>query len=199
MDVAAAYLDEARRALRGHKRLAEGAISQLSDHELFLQLDPESNSVAVIMKHIAGNIASRLTDFLTSDGEKPDRHRDREFEISPATTRAQLMQMWEAAWQIAFDTFASLQPADLERRVTIRGEPCTAFQALHRAVAHYAYHVGQIVFLAKHFRGAEWKTLSIARGESEQFNSAKLTGKGDGAHALDANRAEDLKKVRNKK
>jgi len=192
MDTAAAYLDEARRALRGHKRLAEGAISQLSDHELFRQLDPESNSVAVIMKHIAGNIGSRLTDFLTTDGEKPDRHRDQEFEISPATTRAQLMQMWEAAWQIAFDTFASLQPADLERRVTIRGEPYTAFQALHRAVAHYAYHVGQIVFLAKHFRGAEWKTLSIARGESEQFNAAKLAGKAGKSHVLDTSRAEDL-------
>ena len=166
MDTAAAYLDEARRALRGHKRLAEGAISQLSDHELFLQLDPESNSVAVIMKHIAGNMRSRLTDFLTTDGEKPDRHCDLEFEINPVTSRAQLMQMWEAGWQIAFDTIASLQPADLERRVTIRGAPCTAFQALHRAVAHYAYHVGQIIFLAKHFRGAEWKTLSIARGES---------------------------------
>jgi uncharacterized damage-inducible protein DinB len=193
MDTAAAYLDEARRALRGHKRLAEGAISQLSDHELFLQLDPESNSVAVIMKHIAGNMRSRLTDFLATDGEKPDRHRDLEFEINPGTSRVQLMEMWEAGWQIAFDTFASLQPADLERRVTIRGEPYTALQALHRAVAHYAYHVGQIVFLAKHFRGAEWKTLSIARGESEQFNAAKLAGAADKSHVLDTSRAEDLK------
>lgn len=192
MDTGAAYLEEVRRALRGHKRLAEGAISQLSDHELFLQLDPESNSVAVIMKHIAGNIGSRLTDFLTTDGEKPDRHRDQEFEISPATTRAQLMQTWGAAWQIAFDTIASLQPADLERTVTIRGEPYTAFQALHRAVAHYAYHVGQIVFLAKHFRSAEWKTLSIARGESEQFNAAKLAGTADKSHVLDTSRAGDL-------
>lgn len=192
MDTAAAYLDEARRALRGHKHLAEGAISQLSDSELFLQLDPESNSVAVIMKHIAGNMRSRLSDFLTTDGEKPDRHRDLEFEISPATTRAQLMEMWEAGWQIAFDTFASLQPADLERKVTIRGEPYTALQALHRAVAHYAYHVGQIVFLAKHFRGAEWKTLSIARGESEQLNAAKLGGQGGKSHVLDTSRAEDL-------
>jgi hypothetical protein len=193
MDTAAAYLDEARRSLRGHKRLAEGAISQLSDPELFLQLDPESNSVAVIMKHIAGNMRSRLSDFLTTDGEKSDRHRDLEFEISPATTRAQLMDMWEAGWQIAFGTFAALQPADLERRVTIRGEPYTALQALHRAVAHYAYHAGQIVFLAKHFRGAAWKTLSIARGESEQFNAAKLGGQADKTHVLDTSRAEDLK------
>ena len=173
MDTAAAYLDEARRALRGHKRLAEGAVSQLSDPELFRQLDSESNSVAVIMKHIAGNMRSRLTDFLASDGEKPDRNRDQEFEINSSTSRAQLMEMWEAGWKIAFDTFAALQPADLERRVTIRGESFTALQALHRAVAHYAYHIGQIVFLAKHFRGAAWKTLSIARGESEQFNAAK--------------------------
>ncbi|MBZ5568941.1 MAG: DUF1572 domain-containing protein [Acidobacteriia bacterium] len=173
MDTGTAYLDEARRALRGHKRLAEGAIAQLRDDELFLQLDPESNSIAVLMKHIAGNLRSRFTDFLTSDGEKPDRHRDQEFEISASTTRAQLLEMWESGWKIVFDTLASLQPADLERAVTIRGEPLTVLQAAHRAVAHYAYHIGQIVFLAKHFRGAEWKTLSIARGQSEQFNAAR--------------------------
>jgi hypothetical protein len=125
------------------------------------------------MKHIAGNMRSRLTDFLASDGEKPDRHRDLEFEITGDPTRAQLMEMWEAGWKIAFDTIASLKPEDLERTVTIRGEPLTAFQALHRTVAHYAYHVGQIVYLAKHFRGGDWKTLSIPRGQSEQFNAAK--------------------------
>jgi uncharacterized protein DUF1572 len=173
MDLAAAYLDEARRALRGHKRLAEGAIAQLRDDELFLQLDSESNSVAVLMKHIAGNMRSRLTDFLASDGEKPDRNRDREFEITGETTRAQLMEMWEAGWKVAFDTIGSLKPEDLESTVTIRGEPLTAFQALHRAVAHYAYHVGQIVYVAKHFRGADWKTLSIPRGQSDQFNTNK--------------------------
>jgi uncharacterized damage-inducible protein DinB len=173
MDTGAAYLDEARRALRGHKRLAEGAISQLRDDELFVQLDPESNSVAVLMKHIAGNIRSRLSDFLTSDGEKPDRHRDQEFEITADTTRAQLMEMWENGWRVAFDTIASLKPEDLERTVTIRGEPNTALQALHRAVSHYVYHVGQIIFLAKHLRSAEWKTLSIPRGKSEEFNAEK--------------------------
>ena len=174
MDTGAAYLDEARRALRGHKRLAEGAISQLGDDELFRQLDPESNSVAVLMKHIAGNMRSRLTDFLTTDGEKPDRHRDQEFEIMHDTTRAQLMEMWENGWRIAFGTLASLKPEDLERTVTIRGEPHTVLQALHRAVAHYAYHVGQMVFLAKHFRGGEWKSLSIPRGKSEEFNAEKV-------------------------
>ena len=173
MDTCAAYLDEARRALRGHKRLAEGAIAQLRDGELFLQLDPESNSAAVLMKHIAGNMRSRFTDFLTTDGEKPDRHRDQEFEVSASTTRAQLMEMWEAGWKIVFDAIASLQTDDLERVVAIRGEPLTVLQAVHRAVAHYAFHTGQIVFLAKHIRGAEWKTLSIARGQSEQFNAGK--------------------------
>ena len=196
MDTGAAYLDEARRALRGHKRLAEGAIGQLRDDELFVQIDPEANSVAILMKHIAGNIRSRLADFLISDGEKPDRHRDREFEISPETTRAQLMDMWENGWKIAFDTLASLQPEDLERRVTIRGEPYTALQALHRAVAHYVYHVGQIVFLAKHFRGAEWQTLSIPRGKSEEFNADKLAGKGGATHVLDTSRAEDLQRTK---
>ncbi len=173
MDIGAAYLDEARRSLRGHKRLAEGAIAQLRDDELFFQLDPEANSVAVLMKHVAGNIRSRFTDFLTSDGEKPDRHRDQEFEISPTTTRAQMMEMWEAGWKVVFDTIAALQSDDLGRTVTIRGEPLSALQAMHRAVAHYAYHVGQIVFLAKHIRGAGWKSLSIPRGQSEQFNAAR--------------------------
>jgi hypothetical protein len=179
MDIGASYLDEARRALRGHKRLAEGAIAQLRDEELFLQLDPEANSVAVLMRHISGNIRSRFTDFLTTDGEKPDRHRDQEFEISPGTTRAQLMDMWEAGWRVVFDTIASLHAADLERTVTIRGEPLVALQAVHRAVAHYAYHVGQIVFIAKHLRAAEWKTLSIARGQSEQFNIGKAASKSE--------------------
>jgi Protein of unknown function (DUF1572) len=173
MDIGAAYLEEVRRALRGHKRLAEGAIAQVRDEELFVQPDAESNSVAIIMKHIAGNMRSRLSDFLTTDGEKPDRRRDQEFEMTPQTTREQLMTTWEAGWKIAFDTINSLQARDLERTVTIRGEPHTVLQALHRAVAHFAYHVGQIVFLAKHLRGGEWKSLSIPRGQSEQFNQRK--------------------------
>ncbi len=171
MDLAA-YLDEARRALRGHKRLADAAIAQLSDEQLFFQPDPESNSVAILMKHVGGNLRSRFTDFLTTDGEKPDRHRDREFEQA-GNTREQLTEIWENGWRVAFDTIASLQPADLERTVTIRSEPMTALQAVHRVVTHAVYHVGQIIFLAKHLRGAEWKTLSIPRGQSEQFNEQK--------------------------
>jgi Protein of unknown function (DUF1572) len=163
------YLDEARRSLRGNKRLAEGALAQISDEEFFRVLDHgESNSIAVIVKHIAGNARSRFADFLTTDGEKPWRHRDTEFELRKDDNRAQLMAAWEAGYQTVFDTIASLQPEDLARTVTIRGEPHSVMQAIHRATAHYAYHIGQIVFLAKHWRGKEWKTLSIPRGMSEQ-------------------------------
>ncbi|MGI9103952.1 MAG: DUF1572 family protein [Terriglobales bacterium] len=196
MDTGAAYLDEARRALRGHKRLAEGAVAQLRDDELFLQADPEANSAAILLKHIGRNLRSRFTDFLTSDGEKPDRHRDQEFELTGKESREELLRVWENGWQAAFDTIASLKPEDLARTVTIRGEPYTAMQAIHRAVAHAVYHVGQIVYVAKHIRGGEWKTLSIPRGKSEEFNAQKRSGKGDGAHVLDANRSEDLKQTK---
>ena len=166
-DTGARYLDEARRSLRGNKRLAEGALAQISDEEFFRVLDDgESNSLAVIVKHIAGNARSRFTDFLTSDGEKPWRQRDTEFEISKSDTRACLMEAWDAGYQTVFDTLASLQPEDLARTVTIRNEPHTVMQAIHRATAHYAYHIGQIVFLAKHWRGKDWKSLSIPRGMS---------------------------------
>ncbi len=168
-DVASAYFDEARRSWRGHKRLAEGAFAQVRDEEFFRQLDSEANSIAVIIKHMAGNMRSRFTDFLASDGEKPTRHRDQEFELGPAT-RAEVMKWWEEGWNTVFRALDSLQPADILRTVTIRGEPHTVLQAINRQVAHYAYHVGQIVFLAKHLRGTEWKSLSIPRGSSEEFN-----------------------------
>jgi hypothetical protein len=173
-DIASAYLDEARRSLRGNKRLAEGAIAQLSDDELFHQLDPEANSIAIIMKHIAGNQRSRFTDFLTSDGEKPNRHRDSEFEMPARPAREELMRVWEEGWQIVFSAVESLKPEDFSRTVTIRGEPHTILQAINRQVAHYAYHIGQIVLLAKHLRGAEWKTLSIARGQSARFEKKPI-------------------------
>ncbi len=165
------YLDEVRRQFRGHKRLAEGAISQLRDKELFVALDAESNSIAVIIKHLAGNMRSRFTDFLTTDGEKPDRHRDQEFEMYAGATRAEVMRWWEEGWARVFSALETLKPEDLMRTVTIRGEPHSVLQALNRQVAHYAYHVGQIVFLAKHFRSTEWKSLSIPRGKSEEFNA----------------------------
>jgi hypothetical protein len=171
-DPAAHYLDEAHRQMRGHKRLAEGAMAQLKDEELFVTIDPESNSVAVIVKHMAGNMRSRFTDFLTTDGEKPDRYRDEEFELSPATTRVDLTKWWEEGWARVFEALESLKPEDLMRTVTIRGEPHTVLQAVNRQVAHYAYHTGQVVFLAKHIRAGKWKTLSIPRGKSEEFKTA---------------------------
>jgi hypothetical protein len=164
------YLEEARRQFRGYKRLGEGALAQLKDEEFFVTLDPESNSVAIIVKHLAGNMRSRFTDFLTSDGEKPDRHRDREFELSAETTCADVMKSWESGWACVLSALGELRPEDVQRTVTIRGEPHTVLQAINRQLAHYAYHVGQIVFLAKHLRSREWKSLSIPRGQSEEFN-----------------------------
>src|SRR5271167_402745 len=168
------YIDEAFRSLRGHKRLADGAIAQLSDEQFFAVLDPESNSVATIVKHLAGNMRSRFTDFLTSDGEKPDRNRDREFVTHADAKREEVLRSWEQNWQLVFETINSLHPDDLGRTVSIRGEPHSVLQAINRQVAHYAYHVGQIVFLAKHWKGAEWKTLSVPKGKSEQFNAKML-------------------------
>jgi hypothetical protein len=170
-DPAAHYLNEVHRQMRGHKRLAEGAMAQLKDEELFVTLDPESNSIAIIVKHMAGNMRSRFTDFLTTDGEKPDRYRDQEFELNPATTRGDLTKWWEQGWARVFEAIESLKPEDLMLRVTIRGEPHTVLQAVNRQVAHYAYHAGQIVFLAKHIRSGKWKMLSIPRGKSEEFKT----------------------------
>lgn len=175
-DLSSHYLDEVRRQFRGHKRLGEGAMAQLTDEELFRAIDPESNSVAVIVKHLAGNMRSRFTDFLITDGEKPDRHRDQEFETNSATTRAEVMRWWEEGWDRLFSAIEAVKPEDVMRTITIRGEPHTVLQALNRQVAHYAYHVGQVVFLAKHFRSSDWKSLSVPRGKSEEFN-AKMADK----------------------
>jgi hypothetical protein len=170
-DVGTHYLDETRRQMRGYKRLGEGAMTQLRDEEFFVTLDPEGNSVAVLVKHLAGNMRSRFTDFLTSDGEKPDRFRDQEFELRPSTSRADVMKWWEDGWTCVFSAIDSVSPEDVMRTVPIRGEPHTVLQAINRQVAHYAYHVGQILFLAKHFRSDEWKSLSIPRGKSEEFKT----------------------------
>jgi hypothetical protein len=168
-DLASHYLDEARRQMRGYKRMGEGAMAQLGDEDFFVTLDSEANSVAMLVKHLAGNMRSRFTDFLSSDGEKPDRFRDREFEVSGATTRAEVMMWWEEGWACVFGAIDALKPEDVMRTVTIRGEPHTVLQAINRQIAHYAAHVGQIVFLAKHFRSSEWETLSVPRGKSEEF------------------------------
>jgi hypothetical protein len=179
-DLAAHYLNEARRQFRGYKRLGEGAIAQLKDEDLFVTLDPESNSVAILIKHLAGNMRSRFTDFLTTDGEKPDRHRDQEFEMN-TNSRADVMRWWEDGWVRVFSALEALKPDDLMCTVTIRSEPHTVLQAINRQLAHYAMHVGQIVFLAKHLRSDEWKSLSIPRGKSEEVNRMLMAGNPDSA------------------
>lgn len=158
--------------LRKVKKLAESAIEQLDDAGLSTRIDPESNSVAVIMRHMAGNMRSRWTDFRTTDGEKPDRQRDREFE-DVAADRTALLAEWEEGWRRVFDALSSLSDADLQETVYIRKEPHTIYRAIVRQVVHYAGHAYQIVALAKHLKGAEWTTLSIPRGKSEEFNQRR--------------------------
>ena len=170
-EVAAHYLEEARRQLRGHKHMGESAMAQLKDEEFFLTLDPEANSVAVLVKHLAGNMRSRFSDFLTTDGEKADRFRDWEFEITAATNRMDVMKWWEEGWACVFAAIDPLTPDDVMRTVTIRSEPHSVLQAINRQIAHYAQHIGQIVMLAKHLRSTEWKTLSIPRGKSEEYKT----------------------------
>ena len=165
VDRGADFLEQLARELRSFRRTAEKALAQVDDGALFRQLDPESNSLAVIARHVGGNLRSRFTDFLTTDGEKPDRHRDGEFE-SPGS-RAELIAGWEAGWAALEATLAALTPADLTRTVTIREEPHTVVRALLRALAHVSLHVGQMVFLAKHLAGPSWQTLSIPRGQSQ--------------------------------
>jgi hypothetical protein len=169
-NLASHYLENAIAEFRSLKRLGDRAMEQLDDEQFFVTLDPESNSVAVIAKHMAGNMRSRWMDFLTSDGEKPDRHRDQEFIVDENTTRADVMRWWERGWKSLFDALEALKPEDVMRKVTIRQEPHTVVQAINRQMGHYAMHVGQIIFLAKHLKSAEWKTLSVPRGKSEQFN-----------------------------
>jgi len=164
------WLEYCTTEFRKMKGLADRAVAVLSDEQLRLALDPESNSVAVIMQHLAGNLRSRWSDFLTTDGEKPDRHRDQEF-MEAQSGRKELLARWEEGWQILFSTLASLKPEDLGRTVLIRSEPHTVPQAILRQVAHYGYHVGQIVLLAKHHAGDRWQPLSIPRGQSDRFNA----------------------------
>jgi hypothetical protein len=171
--VAAAYLDEARRSFRGYKRLAEGTFAQLADADFFYTPDQESNSLAVLIKHISGNLRSRWTDFLTTDGEKPDRNRDQEFEINAGVNREQLMRWWEDGWNCVLQTLAALQPDDFQRTIYIRGDAHSVLQAINRSLAHIAYHVGQITYLGKHLRKSEWKSLSIPKGKSAEFNALK--------------------------
>ncbi len=162
---------------RYYKKLGERAMEQCPDEGLFAALDPESNSIAIIVKHMAGNMRSRWTDFLSSDGEKPDRNRDSEFEDAPKT-RADLMALWERSWKILFDALEGMTDADLRRTVTIRTEPHSVTQAINRQIAHYSYHIGQIVFLARHFAAqtGQWTSLTIPREKSAEFNAKVAAG-----------------------
>jgi uncharacterized damage-inducible protein DinB len=169
------YLHDSLSLLRYYKGLAERAIAQLTDEQLVSVLDEQSNSIAVIVKHMTGNMRSRFTDFLTSDGEKPDRRRDLEF-TDPPQSREALMASWDAGWACVFAALEPLDEHDLARTVTIRGEAHSVTQAINRQVAHYSYHCGQIVFLAKHLNHAAWNPLSVARGQSEEFNRQVKAG-----------------------
>ena len=169
------YLEDSVSLFRHYKKLAEGAMEQVSDDELFQALDEEMNSIAIIAKHMAGNMRLRWTDFLTSDGEKPNRNRDSEF-VEPPSTRTGLTKIWNDGWDHVFEALEPLSDADMERKITIRGEPHSVMQAINRQIAHYAYHVGQIVFLAKHFKGDAWKSLSVPKNKSGEFNNKVLSG-----------------------
>jgi hypothetical protein len=173
-------LDEAVGAFRGQKKLAEGAIAQVSDEEFFKLIDAEANSIAAIVKHLGGNLRSRWTSFLTTDGEKPDRHRDSEF-VTESDTRESLMQAWENGWQALLTTLEALTIDDLGKIVQIRTEDFTVVKAIYRGLSHTGQHVGQITLLAKHFRGGDWKTLSIPKNKSEEFRQfmSKLEDKGN--------------------
>jgi hypothetical protein len=171
------YLKDSADLFRYYKRLGDGAIAQAPGHGLFAVLDPESNSIATIVKHLAGNMQSRWTDLLTTDGEKPDRNRDTEFETPPAS-REELIVMWESGWKLLFDTLGTLAESDLGRTIKIRGEPHSVMQAINRQMGHYAYHVGQIVYLAKHYAGSNWKALTVPRGKSAEYTARLASGRG---------------------
>jgi hypothetical protein len=174
--LAAHFIEDALQTFRDYKRLAEKALAQVSDEEFFLALDEEANSIAVIIKHMAGNMLSRWTDFLTTDGEKPDRERDMEFVVTAEINRSDSLAQWERGWACLFAALEPLTPEDFSRKVLIRGQEHTVTQAINRQLTHYAYHIGQIVFLGKHFRSHQWKSLSIPRNRSAEFN-AYLTEK----------------------
>ncbi len=178
------YLSDAVQSFRNYKKLADRAIEQVSDDEFFADIDSESNSIAVIVKHIAGNLHSRWRDFLTSDGEKPDRNRDTEFEIT-ADTRESLMGAWESGWQTLFDAIEPLTEEDFARTIKIRGEPHTIVEAVNRQLTHYSYHIGQIVFLAKHLRSSDWETLSVPRNRSGEYNQHLADQQAAGIHKSD--------------
>ena len=167
------YIQIALREFRRMKKLADDAMAQISPEQFFALPAPGGNSVAIIVKHVGGNLLSRWTDFLTSDGEKPGRDRDTEFVILPSDSREHLMQQWENGWSALFAAIEPLADSDLARNITIRGEPLSVMQAINRQLTHYSYHVGQIVYVAKHYAGPAWRTLSIPRGASQLANRSR--------------------------
>lgn len=169
------YLKDSTDVFQYYKKLGDRALAQCPDEGLFESLDPESNSIAIIVKHMAGNMRSRWSDFLTTDGEKPDRNRDSEFE-APPKTRAELLEMWARGWKHVFDALRPLADQDLIRTITIRTEPHSVTQAINRQVAHYSYHVGQIVYLARHFAGEKWQSLTIPKNKSAEINKQMASG-----------------------
>jgi hypothetical protein len=166
-------LDDTLLTFRKARELAERALAQVDDEDFFRTIDAESNSIAILVKHVGGNLVSRWTDFLTADGEKPTRDRDGEFIVASGTERSRIMDLWNNGWDTLSRTLSELQPNDLTTTVTIRGEGMPAVAAMHRAVAHISQHVGQIVMLAKHYRSSDWKTLSIPRGKSSDWQTAR--------------------------
>src|SRR3954465_3932266 len=171
-----AYVEDSLTLFRYYKNLAERAMAQATDEELLAVLDGEMNSIAVIVKHMAGNMRSRWTDFLTSDGEKPDRNRDTEF-IEPPSSREALLALWNESWDLLFRALEPLTDEDLQRTVKIRGEAHSVMQAINRQLTHYAYHSGQIVLLAKHLNHTSWQALTIPRNQSAEFNRRVMTGR----------------------
>lgn len=170
LEFTTSYIEDSIHLLRYYKQLAERAIAQATDSQLVQQLDQDSNSIAILMQHMAGNMKSRWTNFLSEDGEKPWRNRDSEFEQPPATRDA-LLQMWEEGWGCFFHALEPLTEADMSRTVHIRNEPHSVMQAINRQIAHYSYHCGQIILLAKHFQHATWASLTVPKGKSEEFNA----------------------------
>jgi hypothetical protein len=184
-DIVKDYLSDSITSFRAYKKMADKAIAQVNDDELFVTIDDESNSIAIVMKHMAGNMLSRWTDFLTTDGEKPTRNRDMEF-VAESTDKNELIDYWERGWNALFTAVEPLQLDDFGKTVSIRGEEHTIVKAINRQLTHYAYHIGQIVFLAKHFRSSEWKSLSIPKNKSAAFNQYLQQGKAVGQDRMEA-------------
>lgn len=164
-----AHLADVVRMFKSYKALGDAALRNTLDANLHTELDSNSNSIAIIVKHVGGNLRSRYREFLTTDGEKPDRDRDREFEMPERVGRDEILRWWDDGWTTALTAIEALTAADLSRTVTIRGEAFKVIEALNRSVTHTAYHVGQMVYLARHFAGPSWQSLSIPRGESAKF------------------------------